>query len=161
MILKVDNLSIKPLAFKDLPFLKEIRDYSLEHLETQISYTLQQTQEWFNSNSPDWYSIFLGTEYIGYIRTSDSNKISNSIYIGMDLHPTHRGNGFAEKVYKEFIEWLASCGYLHILLRVQVRNYRAYNLYRKLGFSPVGILQDFVTTNQGTLLDVILMQKKI
>jgi len=161
MTLQIENLVVKPLTYDELPYVKEIRDQSLEHLETQVSYTLQQTQQWFKDSTPEWYSIYLETEFIGYIRTSDSNKVSKSIYIGMDLHVQYRGYGYADRIYREFLKWLVDCGYVHVLLRVQVRNYRAYNLYRKLGFIPVGILQDFVKTPQENLLDVILMQKKI
>lgn len=149
------------MTYEELPYLKEVRDQSLDYLETQISYTLNQTQQWFKSNSPEWYSIYLDSQFIGYIRTSDSNKVSNSIYIGMDLAPAYRGNGYAYDIYKTFFMWLKNHGYMHVLLRVQVRNYRAYNLYRKLGFSPVGILENFITLSPSKCLDVILMQKKL
>lgn len=161
MFLQVKNLTVKPLIYEDLPYLKEVRDQSLEHLETQTSYTLQQTQQWFKTNSPDWYSIYLDSKFIGYIRTSNSNRISNSIYIGMDLGSSYRGNGYAYDIYQAFLLWLKEDGYTNLLLRVQVRNHRAYSLYRKLGFSPVGILEDFVTITPSKFLDVILMQKKL
>lgn len=160
-MLQIDKLIVKPLTYEELPYLKEVRDQSLDYLETQISYTLNQTQQWFKSNSPEWYSIYLDSQFIGYIRTSDSNKVSNSIYIGMDLAPAYRGNGYAYDIYKTFFMWLKNHGYMHVLLRVQVRNYRAYNLYRKLGFSPVGILENFITLSPSKCLDVILMQKKL
>ena len=161
MKLKIGNLVVQPLQYEELAYVKAIRDQALDYLETQVSYTLEQTQEWFTRTTPKWYSISIGKDFIGYIRTSDFNKVSRSIYVGIDIAEDYRGSGYAYQVYQEFLHWLNITGHLHALLRVQVKNYRAYNLYRKLGFRTVGVLEDFVITPTGNSLDVIIMQKKL
>lgn len=161
MKLSIGKLVVQPLRYEDLAYVKVVRDQSLEYLETQVSYTLEQTQEWFKKTSPEWYSISIEEDFIGYIRTSDSNKVAQSIYVGIDIAEKYRGSGYAYQVYQEFLHWLNRSGYLHALLRVQVKNYRAYNLYRKLGFRTVGVLEDYVIIPSGNSLDIILMQKKL
>lgn len=161
MRLEVGDIEVRPLELGDLKAVKEIRDTSLEYLDTQVSFSLEQMQDWFNTKNPEWYAILLEKEVIGYVRTSNKDLNNKSIYIGMDIHPDYRGNGFAFQVYQEFIDWLKIEGYISVLLRVQVKNFRAYNLYRKLGFMPIGILTDFIILPSGKSLDSILMQKKL
>lgn len=161
MKLKIGNLTVTPLTLEELRHVKTIRDQSLEYLDTQVSFTLEQTQEWFQRTSPRWFSIYLDRVYIGYIRTSDYSYDNKSLYIGMDLHKDFRGNGYAYQVYLEFMNWLNRQGFVTALLRVQVKNFRAYNLYRKLGFRTVGVLEEFTQTPDGNTLDIFIMQKQL
>jgi RimJ/RimL family protein N-acetyltransferase len=161
MKLEVGDLVIEPLKFEELSYVKSIRDQSLEYLDTQISFSLKETQDWFKTTSPKWYGIHLRETFIGYIRTSDYLPTNKSLYVGMDLGKDYRGNGYAYQVYLEFMAWLKRQGFVTVFLRVQVRNFRAYNLYRKLGFRPVGVYENFVIAEDGNALDVFVMQKEL
>lgn len=161
MKLEIGELIVTPLKFSELKNVKLIRDQSLEYLDTQVSFTLEETQQWFSTTSPRWYSIYLKEKFIGYIRTSDYCQNSKSLYIGMDLEEQYRGNGYAYQVYLEFMNWLRRQGFTSAFLRVQVRNFRAYNLYRKLGFRSIGVLENFLQLPDGNSLDVFLMQKHL
>lgn len=161
MKLEIGDLVVQPLKFEELSYVKSIRDQSLEYLDTQISFTLEETQNWFKSTSPKWYGIHLRGTFIGYIRTSDYFLVNRSLYVGMDLDEKYRGNGYAYQVYLEFMLWLKRQGFVTAFLRVQVRNFRAYNLYRKLGFRPVGVYENFVILKDGNTLDVFVMQKEL
>ena len=44
-------------------------------------------------------------------------------------------------------------------LRVRVSNFRAYNLYRKLGFNNIGIIPEAINDPNKGLTDIILMYK--
>jgi len=49
-------------------------------------------------------------------------------------------------------------GYLATYLKVQISNYIAYNLYRKLGFLPIGIIPNAVI-KQNKQIDSVIMYK--
>ena len=44
-------------------------------------------------------------------------------------------------------------------LEVQVSNFRAYNLYRKLGFENIGIIPEKFYNKDKGFIDVVLMYK--
>ena len=161
MKLTIGEIIVQPLTSRYLADVKRIRDLSLPYLNSQQSYSLKETQEWFAKTTPKWYSILLGSTFIGYIRTSNYNTKNKSLYIGLDLDPDYIGNGYAYQVYMEFTQWLRREGYTKVFLQVQVSNFRAYSLYRKIGFTSIGILEDYIVLPNLTSSDVILMHKKL
>jgi ribosomal protein S18 acetylase RimI-like enzyme len=52
-------------------------------------------------------------------------------------------------------------GFLSVLLKVQISNFVAYNLYRKLGFIPIGIIPNAVIKNNNSQVDSIIMHKTL
>ncbi len=160
LCLQYGNLTIRNLRFSDLKSLKEIRDSSLEFLDTHQSFTYDETCEWFENNKPRWYAIDVRNELAGYIRTSDYSEHNKSFYVGLDLHPNFRGYGYAFQSYQMFLEAMKIDGYLSAYLKVQISNYRAYCLYRKIGFQPIGIIPDAVI-KEGKSVDSVLMYKKL
>lgn len=160
MNLTIGAIKIRDLAFGDLRAVKEIRDSCLPYLDTQISYTYEETCEWFANTKPRWYAIDLRSDFIGYIRTSNYEENNKSLFVGLDLHPNARGFGYAYQAYQGFLEWLKIEGYLTAYLRVQMSNYAAYNLYRKLGFQPIGIIPNAVIINNAAV-DSVFMYKSL
>tara|TARA_Y100000389_G_scaffold204841_1_gene260074 strand:+ start:55 stop:504 length:450 start_codon:yes stop_codon:yes gene_type:complete len=145
----------------DLKRVKEIRDYCLEYLDTPISYTLKQTIEWYTNTDPEWLIIEVHGKIVGYIRTSDYDKINKTMYIGADIHPNFRGYGYAFQGYQKAMEHFKLVYNLRrYYLKVRVSNFRAYNLYTKLGFKSVGIIPDALATKTG-MIDQVLMYKDI
>ncbi len=160
MELELGNIAIRDLKFDDLKAVKEIRDYCLEYLDTQKSYTYEETCKWFTESKPKWYVIELREKVVGYIRTSNYEDSNRSLFVGLDLHPNVRGFGYAFQSYQRFFEWLKLQGYLTIFLRVQISNNAAYKLYRKLGFQPVGIIPNAVIVGDSAV-DSVFMYKPL
>lgn len=160
MELKQGNIIIREMRYDDLSQVKYIRDESLDFLDTQVSFSLEETQHWFNTQNPLWYVIEIRDRVAGYIRTSNYDNVNKNLYIGLDLHPNFRGHGYAFQSYQMFMDWLKMSGYLTVLLKVQISNYVAYNLYRKLGFMPIGIIPNAVIKNN-TQVDSVIMYKAL
>lgn len=160
MKLHQGNIVIRKMQYDDLAHVKYIRDQSLEFLDTQISFSLEETREWFTSKNPLWYIIEIDDKIIGYIRTSNYDYVNKNLYIGIDLHPAFRGRGYAFQAYQMFMEWLKTTGFISVFLKVQISNFVAYNLYRKLKFMPIGIIPDAVIKN-GSQIDSVLMYKTL
>lgn len=160
MQLEQGNLIIRNMQYDDLSQVKQIRDMSLDYLDTQISFSLEDTQKWFVSEKPKWYVIEIRDKVAGYIRTSNYDDVNKNLYIGLDLHPNFRGHGYAFQSYQLFMNWLRLNGYLTVYLKVQISNFVAYNLYRKLGFLPIGIIPNAVI-KRDVQVDSVIMYKSL
>jgi len=160
MKLKNGNIFIRDLVFDDLKALKEIRDYSLEYLDTQISYTYEETCDWFYKINPKWFIIEVKEKIAGYIRTSDYDQTNKSFYVGLDLYPNFQGYGYAFQSYQMFLDRMKIQGYFTSYLKVQISNYKAYNLYRKLEFLPIGIIPNAVI-KKDKRVDSVIMYKPL
>jgi RimJ/RimL family protein N-acetyltransferase len=140
---KAGNLKFRLLAHEDLPFFNRVRNEASPWLHNNSVFTLDQTQEWFETLPPDqkYYIIEWSNpshcgliEQIGYFRVEESKE---SIKIGADLDTPYQGFGLAFEAYKEFID---QSRYSTFWLEVLGFNSRAYNLYRKLGFTPFSVI---------------------
>ena len=155
-------MKLNKLIFEDLKEIKDIRDYCLEYLNDSTSFTLKETEDWYKKTNPEWYTIRVQDRdrIAGYIRTSDYDNKNNSIYIGLDLHPNFRGYGYAFQAYQRIMEKLKiEKNIRRFYLEVQVSNFRAYNLYRKLGFENIGIIPEKFYNKDKGFIDVVLMYK--
>lgn len=124
---------IRELKFEDLPFLVEVRNECREWLHDPSKFTLAECEQWFLDTSPKFFILEINDECIGYFRTSKWTK--DSVYIGLDIHKNHRGNGYAVPAYKMFINMLDKKIYY---LSVLTKNKRAIHIYKKLGFETIG-----------------------
>ncbi len=90
-------MKLNKLIFDNIKEIKVIREYCLEYLNDSTSFTLKETEDWYNKTNPEWYTIRVQDKdkIVGYIRTSDYDSKNNSIYIGLDLHPNFRRKGYA------------------------------------------------------------------
>ena len=142
-------ITFRSIQEDDLEFLNEVRNHcALEYLHDHRSFTLNETIDWFKKQSPDYYIIFNDNLRIGYFRLSNYSKQNENIYVGADLHPNYWGKKFAYQAYKIFLHFLFKEYKLHkISLEVLSTNYRAINLYKKLGFIYDGVKRQEIKKN--------------
>ena len=132
------SVEINPMVEKDLPFVNETRNIESTRrwLENDSIISLEDTVKWFREKKPHWYIISSNFVNVGYLRTSDDT--GKSICIGCDIHPDFRRRGYATKAYRLLIGALIEKGYVNIWLDVFKENTPALNLYKNLGFIPIG-----------------------
>ena len=153
------SLSFYPIETdSDLIFLNEVRnECAAEFLHCSNVYTVEDTIKWYKTLATPYYMVCIGTDRIGYFRTSNYSKDNRNIYIGMDIHQDWRGKKLAFPSYCMFVPFIFKTFDLHkIALEVLSTNIRAISLYRKLGFVIEGIKRDEVLKN-GRYVDSIVM----
>ena len=134
-----DGYKFTPMQYEDLPFFNEVRNLSREFLHDNTEYTLEETESWFSDTDPSFFILWKDFRKIGYFRTSNFSKQNKNIYIGADIHPDFRGNGYGYLSYVEFINNIFEKNDIHkISLEVLATNHIATNLYKKLGFVHEG-----------------------
>lgn len=132
-------MEIREMVKDDLSFFNEVRNNSIGFLHDNTKYSLEDNINWFEENKPIFFIVEVNNEPIGYFRTSNWTK--DTLYIGMDIHPSHRGLGYANKAYKSFINILGEkYGIKKIYLEVLTSNKRAINIYNKLNFTIIELL---------------------
>jgi RimJ/RimL family protein N-acetyltransferase len=131
---------------EDLPFLNETRNLVAEdYLHDSRKFSLEESIEWFKKTNPDYWMIKVAQESVGYFRLSNHSVQNKNIYIGADIHPEFQERGYAKEAYKNMITQLFEEYDLHkISLEVLATNYRAINLYEKLGFTREGVKREEV-----------------
>ena len=124
-------IKLRPLDLNDLEFLLEVRNdnSTLQFLENDSKFTLEESKSWFENTQPKWYIIEV-FEYpvaysVGYIRT-------NGDEVGCDIHPNFRRKGYARMAYKLYLKDKD-----YASLWVFEDNF-AKNLYEELGFKANG-----------------------
>lgn len=152
------QFSFRPLEEKDLPFLNEIRNlYAPEFLHDSRTFTLEQTKEWFNKAKPEFYIMECFDREIGYFRISNYSPENKNLYIGADIHPLFTNRGLGYKAYKDFIPFIFKKYNLHkISLEVLEDNHKAFNLYKKLGFTHDGTKREEVFKH-GKFVNSVIM----
>lgn len=152
------KFNFRLLEEKDLKFLNEVRNsYAAEYLHDSRIFTLEQTLEWFKTTSPNYFIIEGLDRNLGYFRITNYSKENKNLYIGADLHPlfSHRGLGY--KIYKEFLPFIFEKYDLNkVSLEVLESNYKALNLYKKLGFVQEGIKREEILKN-GKYINSVIM----
>jgi len=152
------KFTFRLLEEKDLPFLNEIRNlYAPDFLHDSRIFTLEQTKEWFQKTNPEFYIMECFDREIGYFRISNYSPENKNLYIGADIHPLFTNRGLGYKAYKDFIPFIFKKYDLHkISLEVLEDNYKAFNLYKKLGFVHEGTKREEVF-KQGKYVNSVIM----
>jgi ribosomal-protein-alanine N-acetyltransferase len=89
--------------------------------------------------------------YIGMWVVMDEGHITN-----LAVHPTCRRKGVGRRLILRLEEVARENGVRHLTLEVRKTNYSAQELYRQLGFVPMGIRRQYYLDNQE---DAIIMWK--
>ena len=120
-------IKLSPLLKEHLNFLLEVRNHETTryNLENDDVFSVEQCEKWFETLTSPWYIISNDNTMVGYIRTSGDE-------IGCDIHPNHRGSGYARKAYKFILKEMNTAS-----LWVFEDNF-AKNLYQELGFKETG-----------------------
>lgn len=124
------------LEFSDLSWFLEIRNVIRNNLHDSKEFSITETKAWYkNGMMGNLYYIVANYEYkVGYIRIKKEFD-TNKTLLGLDLHPSHHGKGFAVPIFQEaskLVYELFNPNFIH--LRVLKINRVAINLYTKLGF---------------------------
>ena len=128
-------ISFRKIKSGDLKFFIEIRNECADWLDDNTRFTLQECQEWFDSQNPRYYILEYSGKDVGYFRTSSWDFKNGSIFVGCDIHESFRGMGIAKLAYPKFMDYMTSqYGFEKYYLNVLEFNNRAISLYSKLGF---------------------------
>ncbi len=128
------DMNIRPMKRTDVVFFNTVRNMVRHCLHDDSEYTVDQSYAWFDSNHPEFYIIEVDKDPIGYFRTS--NRESDSMWIGADIHPYYQGKGYAYEAYQMFINMMKKkYGIKYFWLSVLKTNPRAIRLYKKIGFT--------------------------
>jgi len=150
-----------PIQEKDLPFLIEVRNECRDFLHDNRTFTLADCQAWFRETKPDFHLVLHDGVAIGYLRLSQHDLKTASIYIGMDLHQQFRGRGLARQAYESFWPILKERYQVGMAkLEVLSHNVAAQCLYQKLGFRETMRLPRYAERD-GRAVDSIIMSKPL
>lgn len=76
--------------------------------------------------------------YVIFWQIGDEAQINN-----VAIHPDFQGQGLGELAMRQVLGRLKDNGVHFVSLEVRVSNHRAQSLYRKLGFSILGVRKDY------------------
>ncbi len=127
------ELNIRKMTRSDIPFFNRVRNASREFLHDTTKYSVEESYTWWDTTNPEYYILQLGDSEIGYFRTS--NRTVDSIWIGLDIDPAHRGKHYAKPAYEIFMRFIRTVYKIEIFyLKVKRTNTIAASLYFGLGF---------------------------
>lgn len=158
ILLKVDDIDIRPMVLSDLDDVKTIRDQCLSFIHDDKSYSLEETIDWFLKTLPQYLSVVYDNNVVGYFRLS--KILFNTCYVGMDLHPNYRGKGIALKTYNAVINELVKYKFDTFYLNVLSSNTHAIRLYEYIGFNVINDEGSIIRRN-GDVVSNLLMIKKM
>ncbi|MCG6878922.1 MAG: GNAT family N-acetyltransferase [Deltaproteobacteria bacterium] len=117
--------------------------------------------QWFLSGFARTLVAELDDRPIGYVMLGMNKKWGNSVKIAellaIAVDPHHCRCGVGEQLMRELIEMAETLKVEILILHTGVRNLHAQKLFRKHGFSPVGIKDSFYQEGQRALM----MEKKM
>jgi RimJ/RimL family protein N-acetyltransferase len=151
-------IEFKPLTIEDCEFLNEVRNECAEqYLHDSTKYSIEETKEWYRKLDIPYYIVYHEDSKIGYFRLSNYSSRNNTMYVGMDIHKSFRGKGYAYEAYTKFIPYIMDAyGLNKISLEVLSTNIVAINLYKKIGFVMEGVKRQEVLKCRG-YVDSVLM----
>ncbi|MCX8159644.1 MAG: ribosomal protein S18-alanine N-acetyltransferase [Candidatus Saccharicenans sp.] len=76
--------------------------------------------------------------YVIYWQIGDEAQVNN-----VAIHPDFQGQGLGELAMRHVLDRLKENGVHFVSLEVRVSNHRALSLYRKLGFSILGVRKEY------------------
>jgi ribosomal-protein-alanine N-acetyltransferase len=91
--------------------------------------------------------------YIIFWLIGDEAQINN-----VAVHPDYQGKGYGERLMRYALEQLREYRAHFVTLEVRVSNTRAFNLYKKLGFSVLGVRKEYYSnpTEDAYVMGLIL-----
>ena len=125
------EIILKPLKKDNLRFLLLVRngESTRTQLKNDVSFTLDECEDWFEKLEPSWLMIFYeNSEEVGYLRIDGD-------LIGCDIHPDFRRKGYARKAYTEYLK---DTDYAELDV---FEDNHAKKLYEELGFVETGEYQ--------------------
>lgn len=151
------SFAIRKMTSDDVSFYNEVRNLVRQNLHDNTFFSLEETFNWFDRESPSFFIAELNGHSIGYFRTS--NQFGKTIMIGMDISPIFQGKKLSKPFYGLFFELLKLNNFSKASLKVFSKNHIAHNLYMDLGF--VEISRGFHTRKDGETFEEIFMEKRL
>jgi len=158
-ILNGERVRLRPLAESDLPRLLEILreqgvsewwpDYDMVRLRADTFEAADAT-----SLAVDLEGPLIGL--IMYTQEAEPHYRSASIDIALDVGCTGQGLG-TDALRTLSRHLLGSLGHHRLTVDPACANGRAIRAYRKVGFSPVGVMREYELGADGTWHDNLLM----
>lgn len=156
ILVKVEDIEVRPMVLSDLDDIKIIRDQCLDFIHDDKSYNLDETINWFLKTLPHYLSVIYNNKLIGYFRLN--NITPNTCYIGMDLHSNYRGKGIALKTYSAVINELNKYGFNNFYLNVLSSNTHAIRLYEYIGFKIIADEGIIIRRNGDTVSNLLMIK---
>jgi RimJ/RimL family protein N-acetyltransferase len=160
-----ERLVIRLLERRDLDQVRHLHNHDETLLRLTDVWPVSETQQeaWFESVS----SSRTARRYVGRRRADDAlvgvfrldrlDPWNRNAYVGADVVPAMRRQGYAEEMFAYFLRHLfAHCGLHRLALVTLSSNTAALALYRKLGFVEEGRERQAIFRDGG-FQDLVLM----
>ena len=154
------DFRLRKVETNDLSFLMELRNHTetQKFLGTNIKLTMQMQEQWLSTLKTSKDKVYYvyekfeqkannvyGWTSIGMVRTHDIDNFNKHMGVGGDIIPEQRGQGYATIMYRLIFKLAFEKLKFHRLwLSVIEYNFRARNLYKKMGFKETGIQRNAV-----------------
>lgn len=159
-------LSVRAASPADADSIRRIYNEGIEDriatLDTDLK-TAQELSQWWSEHD-DRYTILVALEGADVIGWASLNRFSHrcahsgiadlSVYIAR----AHRGRGVGSALLRELELRAAAAGFHKIVLHALNKNEHGKRLYRKSGFTDVGVFREHGLL-EGQYVDVIAMEK--
>ena len=150
MILAKENLRFRRADLRDLPAIREIEKASFK---TPYSDFYMKT---LLKHADVYYVAEYQGKIVGYvIARVESGNLGHIISIA--VHPDFRGLGIGKALLEKAEETLRDLGCYRVYLEVRVSNRIAVNLYRKMGYVFVRVIEGYYSDGE----DAYLMIKSL
>lgn len=142
------TIDIRPMDLLDLQAVLVVEKNSFTTPWTKKIFE----QELTTNEHAHYFVIEREAKIIGYagLWIVEENAQITSIAI----HPEHRRHHFGEKLLKYLMYYALNLGVQRMSLEVRVSNISAQKMYRKFGFIPAGIHENYYEDNEE---DAIIM----
>ena len=155
---KVDRkASIEPMTFEDLEAVMAIEKLSFYSPWSRSAFVHELGLEGLSCNlvirHPDSHFPGHVAGYVCFWHVVDEIHITN-----LAVHPDLRRRGFGRNLIQEVRKFAESSRAKRLLLEVRRSNFSAQNLYRELGFSPIGVRRGYYedTSEDALVMELIL-----
>ena len=131
--------------------------YDIEQQSFSVPWSLESVLAELEGADNKLYMVICEDEHIvGYAGAwlvYDEGQITN-----IAIHPEHRRAGYGSKMTRKLTQMLRKQGMKHIFLEVRVSNIAAQAMYRRLGFTAVGVRKQFYSD---PIEDGLIMTKEM
>lgn len=107
-------------------------------------YGLEQLRSIIDSVDHIWCVFDRRTQQYVACALVHSHEDKNALYVKLfGVAPDFQGQGLGTRLLKTVRKWATRENYSAMILHTQINNYRAINLYEKVGFRKQFLLEDF------------------
>lgn len=129
----------------------------------ELTMTIEQEKMFLQSKIESEVNLFILAEIDGKIigtcavNGSTRKRLRHSANLGIAIFKDYCGKGIGRRLMVTSINWAKENGISRITLQVDANNFRAINLYLKLGFEIEGTLKKDKLLSDGTFIDTYTM----